>query len=255
MSRLEAHPQGRNDATASAQRALETTRGTEPIARAATEPAGAIARIATTPPLDAQLFQPHAPATAPALPRSPTIRAAPSSEWWVQITLCVVVTILLLAVIAVPKRNDFLEIKTSRQMANDLLIALQKLRNSIGAYRFDHGTWPGTKPDMSVGEIQSDATKEAMAQVLEQQLVGFSDVTGETSPLQNADCPLGPYLESHLPMNPIAGLASVHMLGDGEDWPEVPDETSGWIYQPRTGEVRANCRGLVPVSSLRFYDL
>jgi hypothetical protein len=177
-------------------------------------------------------------------------RATPSSEWWVQITLCVVVTMLLYSIMDAPKRVDLIEVKASGQTAHDLLGALQKLRASISDYRFDHGAWPDAGGAASGKPARGDA-----AQLLARQLCESSDVTGMTSAVPSADCPLGPYIDGHLPVNSIIGLSSVRVLRDDEPWPTAPDDSTGWLYRPTTGEVRANCRGFVPVSSLRFYDL
>jgi hypothetical protein len=248
MSRLEAHLQNRSFANASG--------GQTTGAMQASEPTGAIASAVSPRPLDPAMFRGNESSRSSALaPPAFAHRATPSSELWVQITLCVVVTSLLLAVIAAPKRNEVIEIKPSHQTAHDLLIALQKFRNSISDYRFDHGAWPGIRDAKSAMSARITSSKCDGAQILEQQLVSCSDVTGETSPLPSADCPLGPYLEGRVPVNPVVGLSSVRVLEEGEEWPPVPDELTGWIYQPHSGEVRANCRGFVPVTALRFYDL
>jgi hypothetical protein len=191
-------------------------------------------------------------------------RAGASAELCVQVTLCVVVALLLLAVIAVPRLGDAHTDGASTRTAYELFSNLQKLRTAMGEYRLDHGVWPGAS---SVGPSLDRST--AAARDLVRQLTACSDHAGAThaadaAPLPDApdapydrsdrDHPFGPYLDGRLPANPIVGLASVRVLGDDEEWPE-PDEATGWIYRPATGEVRANCRGAVPTSTLRFYDL
>jgi hypothetical protein len=178
-------------------------------------------------------------------------RSAHSSELWVQVTLCLIVTILLLAVIALPKPGSIQAESASQRNAYELHEALQSLRTAIGDYRFDHGTWPGAMLGASGQPVSNDAAVRR----LERQLTEFSDIHGETSALSDIAHPLGPYLEGRFPVNPILGLASVRVLDDAEAWPTHPDDSTGWIYRPRTGEVRANCLGLVPVSSLCYYDL
>jgi hypothetical protein len=243
MSRLEAHLQDRFTLNTPAQQAADMVLAHD-AARAGSAPSAA---------LRADIFRSGiSPALSATNPPIAHHRSAPSAELWVQVTLCVVVTLLLLAVIAAPKRTDLVEIKTSGQAAHDLLATLQKLRASISEYRFDHGAWPGA-PCAKLARRERDA-KDA-ARLFEQQLLQSSDVTGETSSVPTADRPLGPYLDGHFPLNPIVGLSSVRILGETEPWPAAPDDATGWIYQPSTGEVRANCRGFVPVSALRFYDL
>lgn len=219
----------------------------------AAEPAGALARPHSAPAPSAGLFSPRGPATPPAAGGSPAHHRSStrSAELWVQITLCVVVILLLLAVAALPKRVDSRARSTSHRAAHELHIELQKLRGAVSDYRFDHGSWPG----LTVGAPRDTAAVETRARLLERQLAEHSDVAGRTSAEPHPGFPLGPYLDGQVPENPIDGLASVRVLGEDEDWPELPDDSTGWIYQPRTGEVRANCRGFVPGSSLCFYDL
>jgi hypothetical protein len=121
------------------------------------------------------------------------------------------------------------------------------LRAAIGEYRLDHGVWP------CAGANEQPST--AASRDLVRQLTAYSDLTGNTSDRSDSDHPFGPYLDAHVPANSILGVASVRVLGESEAWPATADESTGWIYRPSTGEVRANCRGAVPSSSLRYYDL
>jgi hypothetical protein len=250
MTRLETTVLGLTDATSPAKQGTESEHGSGP--------AGAIASSRSSPASNAALFGADTSATIPQSIGAPSERGrpTPSSEVWVQITLCVIVTILLLAVISLPKRSELYVRTSSQQNAYDLHLALQRLRTAVGDYRFDHGVWPG----MRSGGSKDAASQDARARTLEQQLFSSSDVTGESiapsiAGRASASRALGPYLNGHLPTNPIDGLSSVHVLGEGDDWPELADDSAGWIYQPRTGEVRANAQGWVPGSSLRYYDL
>ena len=103
MSRLEADLHDQNAATAPAEHGVERDHASEPL--------GAIARPQPSPALNPALFTAQSSSTLPALGASPSgyKRPTPSSEWWVQITLCVIVTILLLAVISAPKRGELPE--------------------------------------------------------------------------------------------------------------------------------------------------
>jgi hypothetical protein len=215
-----------------------------------TEPPGALAHTSTVPASRSSLL-----GAAPAEPSAMRVpverrRAGSSAELWVQVTLCVVVALLLLAVIALPKRMDARSESAPELTAYELFSNLQKLRAAVGEYRLDHGVWPGAPVDGAEAMRASAASRELVRQLTE-----YSDLCGETSERAGSDHPFGPYLETRVPVNPVVGLASVHVLGESEEWPATPDESTGWIYRPTTGEVRANCRGAVSTSALRYYDL
>jgi hypothetical protein len=203
--------------------------------------------------LNAALFSAQSSSAHPASggPASGQMRATSSSELWVQVTLCVIVTILLLAVISFPKLSASEWEEPAYRSAHELHAALQKLRGAVGDYRFEHGAWPG----MEIATASTSRATDARLSLFEEQLTSYSDIDGATSAQSNPNCPLGPYLDGHLPVNPIDGLSSVRVLNDAEEWPANPDDSTGWIYRPSTGEVRANCSGNVPASPLRYYDL
>ena len=48
---------------------------------------------------------------------------------------------------------------------------------------------------------------------------------------------------------------TILLIGDEDAMPTEPDGTTGWIYQPRYGDLRANCIGTVPVEGIRYFDL
>jgi hypothetical protein len=62
-------------------------------------------------------------------------------------------------------------------------------------------------------------------------------------------------LEQPLPVNPVNGLSTLRVLLPGESLPEVPDGESGWILDPRTGELRVNARGRLHAAGPELYDL
>jgi hypothetical protein len=168
------------------------------------------------------------------------------AKTWVQITLGAIVTALLLFVSSLPRRSAAREDPSRVAAARSLHDALQRLRSAVSDYRFDHGEWPGS-PGAAPG-----SAAHALA---DRDLSSFHDAhaEGATQPVEYRL--LDAYLDGHVPVNPIDGLSTVRILGGDERWPDAADDSSGWIYRPRTGELRANCRGSVPGGSLRYFDL
>jgi hypothetical protein len=174
--------------------------------------------------------------------------AALSAEAWVQVTLCVVVAALLLFVISLPRRTSAVDDASRLAAARALHVALQKLRGAVSDYRFDHGEWPGSSLAQRAGPMEHAAPGCA-----DPASSGSASRGGATQPGEHLL--LDGYLDERVPVNPIDGLSTVRILGDQEDWPSSADDSSGWVYRPRTGELRANCRGRVPGASLRYFDL
>lgn len=65
----------------------------------------------------------------------------------------------------------------------------------------------------------------------------------------------GAGLELALPTNPVNGLSTLRVLLPGESLPPAADGRSGWILDPRTGELRANARGRLLADGPDLYDL
>jgi hypothetical protein len=174
-----------------------------------------------------------------------------STESWVQITLCVIVAALLLVVAAVPRpappHDDAVDRRT-----RELRLALADLRAAIADYELDHSTWPGHPPD----PLELDGRESAAAR-FERQLTGTTGRRGEplASGPDEATPRFGPYLPFALPADPINGLATLRVLGADEPWPERADGTTGWIYRPATGEIRANAVGTADATGVRYDQL
>ena len=128
---------------------------------------------------------------------------------------------------------------------------LEELRDAVYSYRLEHGVFPGYGA-IGPGRLARAGATEDRFQV---QLEGWSDVAGNASRKWNKKLTLGPYLVWGIPKNPVNGLSSVRVLADNEPFPDYADNETGWIYQPSTGEVRANCGGAVPGFDVLLYDL
>jgi hypothetical protein len=189
------------------------------------------------------------------VPETPIESARPSltrparpAEPFVQVMLCLVVAALLLLVIALPLGGQSTSDIEHQVAVTELRSTLDALRSAIGEYRYDHGTWPG--------QVDGELSPIELASRLESQLTQHSDAAGDTAPARTPSHPFGPYFPTaSLPANPISGLSSVRILSPLDPWPLQPDGTSGWIYRPATGELRANCSGEATALGVRFADL
>jgi general secretion pathway protein G len=139
--------------------------------------------------------------------------------------LIVVMIIGILAAIAVPKFSNASQIARENSMKEDL----RQMRTAINVFRSQHLANPGYPG----GNTSATPT----AAVAQDQLLTFSDEKGLTSPTRDAVYKWGPYLDA-LPVNPINGKSDWKILGDTD--PFTPDDTTGWLYQPFTGQIRAN---------------
>lgn len=154
----------------------------------------------------------------------------------VHATLLTCVAALALYVAQVPaERRDLAELRAHRASA-ELAWRLEELRAVVADYRHRHGAHPG---QAEAGSVPADWFETAYA--------SSRGKHGYEEPLVRAI--------SGVPANPVTGRADVRFLGVNEEWPAEPDELSGWLYRPSTGEVRANCRGFVHGTQRRLYDL
>lgn len=165
-----------------------------------------------------------------------------------QVTLCVLVALLLLAV-AVPRSARRMA-EPTRDPAFDLRLALGELRTAISAYQLDHGSWPGHAP----GTLDQGCPLVS-AEWLERQLLEATTTAGEPSRRGVTETLHGPYLRGSLPVNPINGLATVRVLCKDEAWPEWALGAAGWLYRPATGEIRADSRGTVSPGGVPYDQL
>ena len=181
-------------------------------------------------------------------------RRAPANrpgEFWVQITICIVVTGLLLAIVALPKAGISRAQRERAWASRQLSTALGSLRSAAHMYQFDHGLWPGAEPTLD----QHANEARASASAFERQMTMSTDAAGRSLPQRSASHPYGPYLEGGLPVNPINGLSTLRVLADTERWPAQPDGSTGWIYQQSSGRIAANCAGETDGRGIRYFDL
>ncbi len=143
--------------------------------------------------------------------------------------LIVVMIIGILAAIAVPKFSNASQITRENSLKEDLRL----LRTSIGVYRSQHSANPGYPG--------GDTSQSPTAQTAYNQLLTFTDNQGNTSATGGNPFTWGPYMNM-LPPNPVNSKSDWKILSDSD--PFTPDDTTGWLYQPSTGLIKANVSAL-----------
>lgn len=143
--------------------------------------------------------------------------------------LLVVVILGILAAVAIPQFAD----SSGEAKASNLQTNLAVMRNAIEYYRANHS---GKYPGYPVG---GGAPTEALSV---NQLTLASKVDGSTAAPGTAGFGFGPYIRETIPANPVNNLTTIKVVADADPFPAADDST-GWIYQPKTGKVRANSTG------------
>ncbi|MFY9341115.1 MAG: type II secretion system protein [Planctomycetota bacterium] len=164
----------------------------------------------------------------------------PTQSAFTLIELLLVVVILgILAAVAIPQFSD----SSGEARVSNLQTNLAVVRNAVEYYRANHnGKYPGY-PTAGGAPTQAETIN---------QLTLASKADGSTAAVGTAGFGYGPYIREALPANPINGLATVMVLADGAAF-AAADNTTGWIYQPQTGKVRANSTGAA-ASGKNYYD-
>src|SRR5688500_9573513 len=153
--------------------------------------------------------------------------------------LLVVVILGILAAVAIPQFAD----SSQEARASSLQSNLAVMRSAVEYYRSNHsGKYPG----------YPSAGGSPTAVITADQLTQASQANGATAAPGTAGYGFGPYIRERLPENPINGLNTVLIVADGAAFPAADDST-GWIYQPQIGKVRANSTGTAP-SGRNYYD-
>jgi general secretion pathway protein G len=145
--------------------------------------------------------------------------------------LIVVVILGILAAIVVPA---FTSATTSAREAT-MLEDVRFMRTQIVLYQAEHNNTPPGYPGGNVNAAPTEAD-------FLDQVTGYSDATGGTSPVRAFAFPFGPYLK-RVPQSPVNGLDTVMVLANGVALPAEADDSTGWIYQPSTRTLRSNAAG------------
>lgn len=143
--------------------------------------------------------------------------------------LIVVMIVGILAAIAIPKLANASQAARENTLKDDLRL----LRTQIGVYRTQH-------QDVSPGYPAGDVAQAPTFQALSDQLMLYTDTTGNSAASASATAKWGPYLTG-MPVNPVNNLTTWKMLSSGDAL--TPDGSSGWLYQPSSGAIMANLTG------------
>jgi general secretion pathway protein G len=142
--------------------------------------------------------------------------------------LIVLMIIGILAAIAIPKFSNASQIARENSVKEDLRL----MRTQLGVYKTQHPVFPG----YPAGDMNQAPT----AALAVDQLLKYTDSLGNVSDTGTALYKWGPYLDA-IPKNPMNGHSDFKILGAGDAF--TPDGTTGWLYQPATGTIRANIAG------------
>jgi general secretion pathway protein G len=138
--------------------------------------------------------------------------------------------LIVMTVFAIMAATVLPQFTAENQQARETALKqdLKLLRSQIELYKFQHnGNYPGK------GSIYPLDFLNAM--------LLSSDADGATGPINSK--PFGPYFLGQLPPNPYTGGTKVRIVDDvGAQVPDN-DPVEGWIYNPSTGKIKANCQG------------
>lgn len=143
--------------------------------------------------------------------------------------LIVVVILGILAAMVVPKLSNATQISRENTLRDDMRF----LRTQITVFASQHGD---VFPGFPGGNLSSTPTATDFIT----QLTSYSDAVCNTSANGSTTYCFGPYL-SRMPDNPLNSLSTVLIVsGTGV---MTPDGTTGWLYQPKTGQILPNLAG------------
>jgi hypothetical protein len=152
---------------------------------------------------------------------------------WTGITV-VIAVLGLLFFMAVPMRKPTAREMLLAQREHGASLACETLGRAIQDYHAEHSEWPGVRPNVASTLGPPEYGENHLCRQLEMP----SDRLGFTMPTGGGQYTYGPYLPNGIPVNPRNGQRSIRILGEGESFEAVVDKLYGWVYDPRTGEVR-----------------
>ncbi len=152
--------------------------------------------------------------------------------------LIVVAMLGILAAIIMPELQGYTQ-KAKEATAKD---NLRILRNAIKIYAAQHN-------DVPPGYLNSNIIIGLM---LPPQFHAYTNLMGNMNGTKTEEFKYGPYLQK-IPENPLNHKSTFKVINDSTDFPETPDDSTGWIYKPATKEIRSNSTG-TDSEGTRYYD-
>ena len=191
----------------------------------------------------------HSQVSQPPIIIPPEFRARgrrPSGPLWAALSVCAALAGLV-GVMAAPPEASVPEVSPVRALENELWKNLRIVRAAIADYRADRGRWPSAEGIQSSGAMCEHGA-------LGCELGFHEDGLAPPPPLILRDAHV-PYLPHGIPINPVNDLRTVLILEPTAEMPASPDGSTGWIYDPRSGEVRSNVARRVHGRTQRYFDL
>jgi hypothetical protein len=189
----------------------------------------------------------------------------------VNLTLALVITALVLVMMAIPGSRRTRAQVESQRLTTELQLTLDELRASVADFAASNGHFPGAGPSRHTDpfwvEHQLDiALRRSSESAARSGGTTFGSPTSGTQVSiieTNAGAPRAVggarrrtfRLDDPVLENPLNGRSSVRFLKPDEPWPLEGDDSSGWLYRPATGEIRANSPGKSTWTGTRFLDM
>jgi prepilin-type N-terminal cleavage/methylation domain-containing protein len=143
--------------------------------------------------------------------------------------LIVVMILGIIAAIVIPRFSNASATARASMLGDDLRV----VRMQIEIFKAQHlGVAPGY-PGCVLGQAPTEAAFVTY-------MTGVSDSGGNLNPTTGQ--PFGPYL-TEIPTNPVNGMSTVLVIADGATFPTGADNQFGWVYQPSTESLKADCTG------------
>jgi prepilin-type N-terminal cleavage/methylation domain-containing protein len=139
----------------------------------------------------------------------------------------VLIVVVILGILAATVLPQFTAANDDA-MESALMQDLQVIRSQIELYKYQH-----------LGKYPADGSTDQQDFI--NAMLLSSDADGTTGAVGTK--PFGPYFVGQVPPNPYSGARGIKIVSDVAG--TVPDDsaTLGWVYDPATGQVKANSSG------------
>ena len=154
--------------------------------------------------------------------------------------LLVVLILGIIASMILPQFSNASATARASMLADDLRV----MRTQISVYKAQHR---GAAPGYPNGDTNAVPTEESYIA----HMTKASNIEGDVADPGTAGYPFGPYLRE-IPLNPLNNKSTVEIVPDNGTLPAAPDNSHGWIYQPFTSTLLADCPGADDSGELYF---